>query len=357
MSTLAKRKANNKERPSWLMLAILVSLLGAIAISIVTGIFLGSADLDARTVINVMKFKVFGIENGDLKRSAISIVWELRLPRVLLALAAGGGLAVAGAAMQAVTQNVMADPYILGASSGASAAVAFTFVVGGAVAASSAIISAFAFIGAMLALMLVYVVGMIGSAGATSRLVLAGMTVSVILTATTQFFISTAPSAYTVRNITAWTMGSLTSARWTTIGFPCCGAIIGSLFFIYIARAFNLLSQGDETATSLGLNVKSIKRLTILVVSFITGSVVAVGGVIGFIGFIVPHIVRLLIGSDHRKVFPLSFLTGGLFLMWMDVLARTIIAPKELPVGIFTAFCGGPFFIWLLYQKNRYGKM
>ena len=274
-----------------------------------------------------------------------------------MAIAAGGGLAVAGAAMQAVTQNVMADPYILGASSGASAAVAFTFVIGGVFAQSSSVISVFAFAGAILALLLVYSVGMVGSAGSTSRLVLAGMAISVILTAATQFFVSIAPDAYTVRNITAWTMGSLSSARWTTIGFPSFGAIAGSLVFIYFGRAFNLLSQGDDTATSLGLNVKSIKRLTIIVTAFITGAVVSVGGVIGFIGFIIPHIVRILIGSDHRRVFPLSFLVGGLFLMWMDVLARTIIAPKELPVGIFTAFCGGPFFIWLLYRKNRYGKM
>lgn len=338
------------------MPVLVIILLITIAGSIVAGIFLGSADIDAGTVLSVLKMKIFGIENSEIERSAISIVWELRFPRVLLAIAAGGGLAVAGAAMQAVTQNVMADPYILGASSGASAAVAFTFVVGG-IASSNHIIPLFAFAGAMLSLFLVYSVGMIGSAGSTSRLVLAGMAVSVILTAATQFFISIAPDAYTVRNITAWTMGSLASARWTTIGLPCAGAIIGALIFMYISRAFNLLSQGDETATSLGLNVKNIKRLTIFLVSLITGSVVAIGGVIGFIGFIIPHIVRLMLGSDHRRVFPISFLIGGLYLMWMDVLARTIISPKELPVGILTAFCGGPFFIWLLYRKNRYGKI
>ncbi len=354
---MTKQAVSQKERPVWFVPVLLIVLILAIGFSIVAGIFLGSVDLDAGIVLDVLKCKLFGNDDSELKRSAISIVWELRLPRVLLAISAGGGLAVAGAAMQAVTQNVMADPYILGASSGASAAVAFTFVVGGTFAQSSSVISVFAFAGAMLSLLLVYSVGMIGSAGASSRLVLAGMAVSVMLTAATQFFISIAPDAYTVRNITAWTMGSLASARWNTIGLPCLGAIMGSLFFMYIARAFNLLSQGDETAASLGVNVKSIKRLTIIVVSLITGSVVAAGGVIGFIGFIIPHVVRLVIGADHRKVFPLSFLTGGLFLMWMDVLARTLIAPKELPVGIFTAFCGGPFFIWLLYRKNKYGRI
>lgn len=346
-----------KERPRWAFVLMLSGMLAAVLVSIAGGILLGSADLTFDTVLQVVKLKLFGLEDPELKRSAISIVWELRFPRVLLALAAGGGLAVAGAAMQAVTQNVLADPYILGASSGASAAVALAFVMGGSIAASNSVISVFAFCGAMLSLLLVYSVGMIGSAGSGSRLVLSGMAVSVILTAATQFFISIAPDTYTVRNITSWTMGSLTSARWNNIAIPFFGSIIGSSFFMLMARAYNLLSQGDETATSLGVNVRQIKKLTIIVVSFVTGVIVAAGGVIGFIGFIVPHIVRILVGSDHRRVFPMSFCVGSLFLLWMDVLARTLLAPKELAVGIFTAFCGGPFFVWLLYRKNKYGRM
>lgn len=303
---MAHRTTNRTVRPAWLMSALIISLLAAIAVSIIMGIFLGSADLDAKTVIDVLRHKIVGTESADLKRSAISIVWELRLPRVLLAIVAGGGLAVAGAAMQAVTQNVMADPYILGASSGASAAVAFTFVIGGVFAQSGSVISIFAFTGAILALLLVYSVGMVGCAGSTSRLVLAGMAISVILTAATQFFISIAPDAYTVRNITAWTMGSLASARWSTIGFPCVGAIIGSIIFMYFSRAFNLLSQGDETAISLGLNVKSIKRLTIIVTAFITGAVVSVGGV--YYPTYHSHSDRLRSSQSFSFVFPHGWL-------------------------------------------------
>lgn len=355
MKTAIKKKRNDRiqKRLAVLLPVLLISFI----FSILGGILLGTADLTPRTVLDVLRTKIFGIQGIEIQRSAISIVWELRFPRVLLALAAGGGLAVAGAAMQAVTQNVMADPYILGASSGASAAVAFAFVLGGTFSRSSILISVLAFSGAMLALFLVYSVGMSGNAGSTSRLVLSGMAISVILTAATQFFISVAPDTYTVRNITAWTMGSLCSARWNTIGFPCIAAVSGSIILMLMGRAYNLLSQGDETAISLGLDVRALKRITIIVVSFITGAVVSVAGVIGFIGFIVPHVVRFLLGSDHRRVFPFSFLIGGLFLMWMDVLARTAIAPKELPVGFFTAFCGGPFFIWLLYRKNHYGRM
>lgn len=336
---------------------LLLGVVLALLLSIAGGILLGSADLTFGTVVDVVKLRLFGIESQTLKRSAISIVWELRLPRVLLAIAAGGGLAVAGVAMQAVTQNVLADPYILGASSGASAAVAFAYVLGGAFFTSSTGISLFAFAGAILSLLLVYSIGMVGSAGSGSRLVLSGMAVSVILSAMTQFFISIAPDATTVRSFMAWTMGSLSSARWNNLAIPFWGSILGSAFFILTARAYNLLSQGDETAASLGVNVNRVKRLTIIVVSFMTGVVVAAGGTIGFVGFVIPHIVRSLVGSDHRRVFPLSFVVGSLFLMWMDVLARTLLAPKELAVGIFTAFCGGPFFVWLLYRKNKYGRM
>ena len=343
--------------PGGVFWLVLLGLLAAVIFSIAGGILLGSADLNVSTVIDVIKLKLFGVENEELKRSAISIVWELRLPRVLLALAAGGGLAVAGAAMQSVTQNVMADPYILGASSGASAAVAFAFVIGGSFASSNAVISVFAFGGSMLSLLLVYGVGMVGRAGSSSRLVLSGMAISVILNAATQFFISIAPDAQTVRSVTSWTMGSLSNARWNNLLIPFVGSIIGSLFFMFMSQAYNLLSQGDETAISLGVDVRRVKQATIIVVSFVTGIVVAAGGVIGFIGFIVPHIIRILVGADHRRVFPLSFIGGSLFLLWMDVLARTIMAPQELAVGIFTAFCGGPFFVWLLYRKNKHGRM
>lgn len=321
-------------------------------ISIVGGIIFGSADLTVETVFDVIHAKLFGVPNPSLSSAAVSIVWELRLPRALLAIAAGGGLAVAGTAMQSVTQNALADPYILGVSSGASAAVALGFVLGGPLL-SSVGTSTFAFLGATLAMLLVYAVGLIGSSGSNSRLVLAGMAISVILTAATQFFISVAPNTYTVRNITSWTMGSLAGARWSNLTLPFFGSILGSAFFILTGRNYNLLSQGDDTATSLGVNVKSVKKHTLLAVSFITGVIVAAGGVIGFVGFIIPHIVRSVIGANHQKVFPLAFITGSLFLVWMDVLSRTLFSPKELPVGIFTAFCGGPFFIWLLYKRNK----
>ena len=134
---------------------------------------------------------------------------------------------------------------------------------------------------------------------------------------------------------------------------PCIGSLIGVCFFFITARAFNLISLGDETALSLGINVKRIKRMTAICVAFTTGLIVAASGIIGFVGFIIPHIIRLIAGSDHRRLFPLSFLCGGLFLIWMDILARTAFAPQEVPIGVFTALCGSPFFIWLLSRQNK----
>lgn len=332
-----------------LFVALIITLL---LISIAAGLLLGSTNITLSTVWDTIKLKVFGIENGNLKKSYVTIIWELRFPRVLLAIAAGGGLAVAGAAMQALTQNILADPYILGASSGASAMVAFAYFLGGNILYSKFGIPVMAFLGAVVSLAFVYAIGMVGRAGSSSRLVLAGMSVSVILNAVTQFFISINANANNTRSLMSWMMGSLAGTRWDNLAVPFWGSIIGSLFFMFTARAFNLLSLGDDTATNLGINVNEFKKITIIVVSFITGIIVSAGGLIGFVGFIIPHIVRFIAGADYRKLFPLSYLTGGLFLLWMDILARTVLAPQEMAIGIFTAFCGGPFFVWLLYRKN-----
>jgi len=335
---------------------LIVGICLLILVSVIAGLLLGSANVPPSVIWDIIKQKLFDIPNDQLQQTTISIIWDLRFPRVLLALAAGGGLAVAGAAMQAVTQNIMADPYILGVSSGASAMVSLAYFIGGSLIYSQYGVSLFAMTGAIGALILVYIIGAVGSAGSNSRLVLAGMTVSVVLNAFCYFFMSISPNPNVSRNIMSWLMGSLATARWGNLPIPFFGSLAGTAYLILTARAYNLLSLGDETATSLGLNVNQIKKVTIVVVSVITGFIVAAGGMIGFVGFIIPHIVRLLVGADHRKLFPLSFLIGGVFLLWMDILARTILAPKELPIGIFTAMFGGPFFVWLIYRKNTYEK-
>ena len=335
------------------LIAIIILLL---TLSMTAGAIFGSAPLTIKQVMTVLQFKCTGVKTADFYLPHFFIVWDLRIPRSILALAlalaAGGTLAVAGVAMQAITQNVLADPYILGISSGASAAVGFVFFMGGALYFSSYSIPLFAFCGAIFSLMLVYKIGKVGSSSST-RLVLAGIAVSMAFHALTQFFITIMPENANLALLVSWMMGSLAGARWNNIAVPCIGSLIGVCFFFITARAFNLISLGDETALSLGINVKRIKRMTAICVAFTTGLIVAASGIIGFVGFIIPHIIRLIAGSDHRRLFPLSFLCGGLFLIWMDILARTAFAPQEVPIGVFTALCGSPFFIWLLSRQNK----
>lgn len=330
------------------MIGIAVLLLG----SLLFGVIFGSADLTLHTVMEVLKLKLFGIQDTELSTSAVYIVWNLRLPRAILAIAVGGGLAVCGAAMQAITQNVLADPYILGVSSGASAMVSLGYFLGGVFVSSGAATNIFAFAGAMLSLLLVYSVGAAKNGASNTRLVLAGMAVSVVLNAVSQFFI-TMSEEKAARSVTMWMMGSLAEARWGNLAIPIAASLIGLAFFWANARSYDLISLGDETAVSMGVNTARMKKSTMLMVAFVTGVIVSCCGLVGLVGFVVPHVVRLLLGAGHRKLLPAAFLTGCIFLVWMDILARTIMAPQELPIGIFTAFCGGPFFIWLLYKQSR----
>ena len=331
---------------------IWISVAAALIFSIIFGVVFGSADLNAETVFKVLSSKIAGSSYNDLSANTIYIVWNLRMPRAVAAVAVGGGLAVSGVAMQAITQNVLAEPYILGVSSGASAAVCVAFFLGGTFAHTSSILQIFAFAGALGAMLLVYAAGTSGGRVTGTRLVLAGMAVSIILNAVSQFFI-TLSTAQETRSVMLWMMGSLATVRWNSILLPLIGSAAGLLFFGANAGNYDLISLSDETAVSLGVNVVRLKKLTMIVGAFVTGLAVSACGLIGLVGFVVPHIIRMTIGSRHRRLIPLSFLTGGIFLLWMDILARCVMAPGELPVGIFTALCGGPFFIFLLYRQSK----
>lgn len=343
-----KNKSGNGSRYILLSISIIILLLG----SILVATLLGSADLSVNTVFDVLKSKIFGVESSGLSTSDIYIIWNLRLPRALLAIAAGGGLAICGAAMQAITQNVLADPYILGVSSGASAMVSIAFFLGGTFSSTSGIIQLFAFGGAILSMVFVYSVGATKSGSSGTRLVLAGMAISIVLNAVSQFFITLSSDKVT-RSVTMWMMGSLADARWGNVALPLLASLIGLAVFMANARNYDLISLGDETAISMGVNVARLKKLTMLMVAFVTGVIVSCCGIIGLVGFVIPHIVRLLFGSKHRRLLPITFLMGCTFLVWMDMVARLVMAPQELPIGIFTAICGGPFFIWLLRRQNH----
>ena len=248
----------------------------------------------------------------------------------------------------------MADPYTLGVSSGALAFVGFGFLLGGSLTLTTWFIPLLAFLGAVVSLVLVFSVGGAEAGSSPVKLVLSGMAVSLTLNAVAQFCIYSDQNGSGASSIVNWMMGSLGGARWDQICLPVVGCILGGLYFIAHARSFDLMALGDETAVSLGTNTARLKASSMVVVAVIAGLSVASCGIIGLVGFMIPHIVRFLVGTEHLRTFPLSFVVGAIFMVWMDILARVIMAPQELPVGILTALCGGPYFIWLLRkQKGR----
>lgn len=315
--------------------------------------FMGSANLSMRDVIEVYIHKLMPDSSSTIPKSFINIVWELRLPRAVLGICVGGGLALCGAVMQALTGNVMAEPYTLGVASGASFMAALSIATMGHIAGISGVSpSIAAFVGAFAAMMLVYGIATDVYGVSGTRLVLTGIGISMICSAMTQLVISFAGSEKKVQSIVYWSMGSIAGARWDNLLLPFITFLFGGIILCFHAEKINLLAMGNETATILGADVGGLQKRLILIVSAITGVMVASTGTIGFIGLIIPHTVRFLIGADNRKILPVIMLSGALFTMWIDAIARTILSPKELPIGVLTALLGGPFFLILL-KKNR----
>ena len=278
------------------------------------------------------------------------IVVELRAPRALMAILVGGGLAIAGASFQALLRNALAEPYILGISGGAAAG-AVLVLAGGWVSATSFALPIAAFVGATLAVVLVFGVALSANRRMDVRmLLLAGVVVGAFFSAFIALILALA-EAPTVRSAVLWMMGSLSGASWRTVGVVSIYTFPLALILFTLARPLNLMAISEETATYLGEDVERVKRLAYGAASLVAAAGVAFVGVIGFVGLIIPHAVRLLVGPDHRVLLPLSFLAGAGFLMLADLLARTVIAPAEIPVGVVTAFVGVPFFLLLLRRS------
>lgn len=317
-------------------------LLATAAAALLLAVFVGSQPLAPRTVLGALL--------GRGTESERTIVLVLRLPRALLALLVGGGLATAGATFQALLRNPLAEPYILGISGGSAAGAVAVIALGlGAGAAWSLPVAAFA--GALLAIVLVFRV-----AAAVDRtldvrvLLLAGVVVGAFFIAFVAFVISVADPTGAQRAM-FWMMGSLAGARWTSVWVVAAYTLPAAALLLALSKSLNVLAIGEETASYLGTDVERVKRVGFAVASLITAAGVAMAGVIGFVGLIVPHGVRLVVGSDHRTVIPLSFLAGGTFLTVADLVARTVRSPAETPIGIVTAFLGVPLFLVLLRRS------
>ncbi len=279
-----------------------------------------------------------------------TIVMDVRMPRVLLGAAVGAGLAVIGTALQALVRNPLADPFLLGVSSGASAGAVGVIVLGwGAGLAVTVTIPAASFAGALLALVVVYALAREPGGGfTTGRLVLAGVAVSYILSALTSLILVVSARADHLQEVLYWTLGGLGSARWDTLAVPLTVLALGTAVLLTLARPLDLLLVGEEGATVLGLDTARFRAGVFVLASLLTGVLVAHSGAIGFVGLMVPHAARMLVGAGHRALLPVAALMGAVFLVVADLAARTVAAPQDIPVGVLTALTGGPFFLWQL---------
>lgn len=275
------------------------------------------------------------------------IFWELRLPRALLAALVGATLALTGLVMQALVRNPLADPYVLGASSGASSGAVAALALGYA-----SLVGPAAFLGSLIALVLVVSLARSGSTLSSNRLILAGVAISYGFSSVTSFLTIVVDPART-KGIVFWLLGGFSGARWTDVQGPGALLLLGCLLLAPLCRTLNLLAAGEETAWTLGIDGDRWRAMLLGLCAALTGGCVAVAGPIGFVGILVPHASRMLVGADHRRVMPITLLLGAQLLIWADLAGRTLLSPEEIPVGILTALAGVPFFLWLLAREAR----
>jgi len=326
-------------------------LVAALAVSLGVAVALGSTSVALDDVYHVLAYRLgwtgLGAPEGTVER----IVWDLRLPRVLAAMLVGGGLSIIGVAMQTLVRNPLAEPYLLGISSGASAGASLFYLgLFPPLIARTLSMPVAAFMGGLAAITIVYLVARDRSGLSVARLLLAGVAMSALMASITSFITLASPEPDKLRAILFWLLGSLSGMRWEMLIAPALVTTLGLGVLVGLARPLDAMLVGEEPAQSLGVQVEWAKRMLIGLAALVTGTLVAISGAIGFVGLIVPHAVRLLVGVPHRRLVPLSFLAGALFLVWADLIARSAL-PTELPVGVVTALCGVPFFLVLLRQS------
>ena len=330
--------------------SLLIGLVALLVVAMTAGISIGAvavpiAEVWASIIGHISGSRTEVIDTQD------RVVWIFRTPRVLLAAVVGAGLALAGAALQATVRNVLADPYLLGVASGASLGAVSVLVLGsGAVAGLG--VSAAAFVGALAATLVVLALGQRAGKFFPARLILAGVAIAAVLQALTSYLqLQANPQA--LGGLVFWLLGTVAGAEWSDLALPAVAVLISSVWLLGLGGRLNVLLSGDDAATSVGVNVNRLRLQVVVVSAILTGTAVAVAGGIGFVGLMLPHVARMLVGPDHRRMLPVAALLGASFLVLVDLLARTVQAPAELPLGIFTAAVGAPFFLWLLTSTRR----
>ncbi|MDR7299924.1 FecCD family ABC transporter permease [Haloactinomyces albus] len=343
MSALSTRAGVRGTATLWVGGLVLLVLSIAFAITI------GPADLALGAVWAVVAEHI-GLGESGLSLIRDGIVWQLRLPRTLLAAVCGAGLGMCGVVMQSLLRNPLADPFVLGISSGASTGAVLVVVLG--IGSGMVSLSTGAFFGALcsfaLVLLLARAVG-----GTPDRVLLAGVAAMQLFSALTSFIVMSSADAEQTRGVLFWLLGSLSGADWFDVGL--CACVLGIVLLVCAAKAtvLDAFTFGQDAAASLGVSVARSRSLLLLVTALLTATLVSAAGAIGFVGLVLPHAARAIVGPGHRRLLPTTALVGGIFLVWVDTVARTALDPQELPVGVMTSLIGVPAFVLILYRSRR----
>ncbi|MET3927489.1 iron complex transport system permease protein [Devosia sp. 2618] len=328
---------------------IALAALGFVLLaSIVIGVTVGAADISAREVWSTVGFRLGLLAESDVGDLRQTIVIDLRLPRLITAASVGAGLALCGTVLQALTRNPLADPYLLGLSSGASLGAVTLLTLG-----LGLLMPLGAFLGACAAITLTLAITSLLGGLSPVRAVLSGIAVSALASAFTSLLIFWSASGDAYREILSWLVGSLSGALWFDAWLTLTALVVFSLPMILSSRSLDALAFGDRSAAALGVNVGILRWVMFASTAMLTGLLVTVGGAIGFVGLVVPHVARLITGNQHRKLLPLSLLLGALLMVFTDTLARSLFTPRELPVGVITAIVGAPIFLLVLVKYRR----
>ena len=331
-------------------LILLIILVGSVMISVT----LGSAKISVSEVYKVLGYKILGIKSfSEYATGPIhDVVWIIRFPRVVLAIAIGMALSISGVVMQAIVKNPLADPYILGISSGASLGATFAIMLGFGAVLGGNFVGVMAFIGALLVSFGVLLLANIKGSATSSKLILAGMALSAVCSSFSNFIIYIANDKTGMQSVTYWLLGSLAGAKWETNIVILPVVIIACIFFWSRYRVLNLMLLGDDVSITLGTDLHKPRHIYLIITSIMIGLSVYCAGVIGFVGLIIPHAVRMLFGTDHKKLIPISALVGAIFMICADALSRIVIPNSEMPIGILISMIGAPVFIYLMVKRS-----
>lgn len=352
-------KSNNERFTLVIAFFLLFSLL---IFSIIWSLSTGAIEISFQTIFKAIQNLIWNVKINETETMNVMVINEIRLPRIILAFIIGAALSVTGASMQGLFRNPLADPALIGVSTGAALGAVIFIILGSYYFPNfpsiykTYSIPLFAFIGGILSTILAYNLATRSGVTNISILLLSGIALNAVNGSIYGFFLFIANDAQ-LRNITFWSLGSFSGTNWISVQIGFFVVLIPSLFLFLISKKLNILTLGEKEAYYLGVNVQQLKKVIILITAVTIGGAVSLTGIIGFVGLVTPHIIRLWFTNNYRYLIPLSFLAGGTLLMIADTFARTIVSPAELPIGIITTGIGGPFFIWLLLKEKRKDMM